>query len=166
MKVGEKYVIEIDKTLVAREAEPLVTHTLLAKIKGFNSLVFDENGLSKLEKLEDVIQEKCERERLAGYAEGKKVGAFEAMAECEDNCMLNHKGCVRCAAKIEKYDICKFNDETEEGFEFCVTNVRYYADDWYFDAIRKDGSVMLEECLSEIVRVEHIDSLDKWLEGE
>lgn len=42
MKVGDKYLIEIGEILTDKEGNEL------AKIKGFNSLVFDQYGLDKL----------------------------------------------------------------------------------------------------------------------
>lgn len=48
MKVGDKYVIEIGDILKDKEGNEL------AKIKGFNSLVFDQNGLDKLIRLNGV----------------------------------------------------------------------------------------------------------------
>ena len=51
--VGDKFVIEIGEVYssglpFANDDEP----SILYRIKGFNSLVFDENGLDKLKKLE------------------------------------------------------------------------------------------------------------------
>lgn len=135
MKVGEKYVIEIDKTLVAREAEPLVTHTLLAKIKGFNSLVFDENGLSKLEKLEDVIKEECDRAREEGFNAGRYaiekqgVEVHDGCDGCEyELCDGEKPPCIKCKASYRdlykpKSNEIKVGDEVEfeirsDGKEF------------------------------------------------
>lgn len=52
-KVGDKFVIEVGEVYssglpFANDDEPSMLH----RIKGFNSLVFDENGLDKLKKLE------------------------------------------------------------------------------------------------------------------
>ena len=46
-KVGDKFIIEIADVFEAATSEPLY------KIKGFNSLVFDKNGLDKLEEIAD-----------------------------------------------------------------------------------------------------------------
>lgn len=52
MKKGEKYIIEIAEVHTHRDdngkAYPI------ARIKGFSSLVFDQKGLDKLEKIEDT----------------------------------------------------------------------------------------------------------------
>ena len=58
-KVGDKFLIEIGE--VYSNGLPFVDDNepcTLYRIKGFKSLVFDENGLDKLEKLEEK-KEKC-----------------------------------------------------------------------------------------------------------
>lgn len=50
-KVGDKFVIEIDKVLENKEL-PFGDESPLFKVKGFKSLVFDENGLDMLDKLD------------------------------------------------------------------------------------------------------------------
>lgn len=71
MKAGEKYIIEIETVVNG-----------LAKIKGFNTLVFDEFGLDKLEKMPsnvalitpvDLEQIKV-NERREGYTQGFNDG--------------------------------------------------------------------------------------------
>lgn len=51
MKKGDKYIIEIGE--VQTHYDDNGNKYPLARIKGFNSLVFDEYGLKKLEKVED-----------------------------------------------------------------------------------------------------------------
>lgn len=59
MKKGEKYIIEISEIHTSYdengESYPL------AKIKGFSTLVFDEKGLSRLEKVEEPKEEPQEK---------------------------------------------------------------------------------------------------------
>lgn len=50
-KVGDKFLIEIDE--VYESEMPFSLPNELFKAKGFNSLVFDKNGLDKLEKIDD-----------------------------------------------------------------------------------------------------------------
>ena len=178
MKVGEKYVIEIDKTMTTRELElPMGTHTILAKIKGFNSLVFDENGLSKLEKLEDVIKEECDRAREEGRREGYEL-AFTGVKP-HDGCegckyeLCDGDPCTTCKGSyvdkykpkeektvgIQKYDICKMH-----GIEYCVTQIYSSCGDTFLDLIDKTGAVYSREDAILFTKVGHIDSLDKWLE--
>lgn len=52
-KAGDKYIIEIEEVLERNLPLNFDPPTPLYRIKGFNSLVFDEHGLSKLEKHED-----------------------------------------------------------------------------------------------------------------
>ena len=47
-QIGDKYIIEIGSHMTNEDGD-------LYLIKGFNSLVFDKNGLDKLEKMLDVI---------------------------------------------------------------------------------------------------------------
>lgn len=51
--VGDKFVIEIDKVFTESN-----NGNKLYRIKGFNSLVFDENGISKLKKYEQPLFKK------------------------------------------------------------------------------------------------------------
>ncbi len=50
-KIGDKFIIEIGDTFNNTERETLY------RIKGFNSLVFDEYGLDKLDKASEVEEE-------------------------------------------------------------------------------------------------------------
>ena len=74
MKPGEKYIIEIDKVInVGPKTRELPfpdaesNQKYLATIKGFNSLVFDANGLEKLEKYEPEKESKDKSNTAAGY---------------------------------------------------------------------------------------------------
>lgn len=68
MKEGMKYVIEIEEIYVSAHADSKPER--LYRIKGFNSLVFDEEGLKKLipyerykiETLTDVIKSVIDKE--------------------------------------------------------------------------------------------------------
>ena len=62
-KTGDKFIIEISdeydlsvETMQDITDDNLTAPQTLYRIKGFNSLVFDENGLDKLEKYEDTYQ--------------------------------------------------------------------------------------------------------------
>lgn len=76
--VGDKYIIEIAEIYASSYRNAALTEdqikapTYLYRMKGFNSLVFDENGLSKLEKYEEspFTQEDCDRARKEGYEQG------------------------------------------------------------------------------------------------
>lgn len=51
-KVGDKFVVEI-KEIFENDADDIIHEKELYRMKGFNSLVFDTNGLKKLEKVEE-----------------------------------------------------------------------------------------------------------------
>lgn len=80
-KIFEKYIIEIGDELNSRYGD-----SALYRAKGFNSLVFDEHGLSKLKKLDGVIPLE-EHERIVrevrknsletGYAHGYSKGQID-----------------------------------------------------------------------------------------
>lgn len=50
-KIGDKFLIEIEE--VYESEMPFSSPDELFKVKGFNSLVFDKNGLDKLEKIDE-----------------------------------------------------------------------------------------------------------------
>ena len=65
MNIGERYVLTIADVFKGAESGKDK-----ARVSGFDNLIFDDNGLSKLEKLEDVLQEACDNARREGYGEG------------------------------------------------------------------------------------------------
>ena len=75
MEVGEKYIIEISDVIATNNGN-------IAKIKGFNALVFDERGFKKLSKVEvdprfltqRGISESLSQERQYGYNNGYNNG--------------------------------------------------------------------------------------------
>lgn len=68
-KIGDRYVIEIDGVFSGRNIAD-ITPKYLYHIKGFNSLVFDENGIKKLLKYEDCNEIDLAKARKQGYEEG------------------------------------------------------------------------------------------------
>ena len=56
-KVGDKYIVEIEEVIQKREKE---SFGFLYRVKGFNSLVFDNVGIDKLEKLDDNLLDDLE----------------------------------------------------------------------------------------------------------
>lgn len=89
--VGDKFVIEIAETIAGykNNTEEPGALTVLHRIKGFNSLVFDKNGLDRLERLDSdyinenfrELQDKTLRE---GYNNGFKEGREKALLEQKD----------------------------------------------------------------------------------
>lgn len=84
MEVGERYIIEISDVIATNNGN-------LAKIKGFNALVFDENGLKKLSKVEidpcfltqRGVNESLSQERQYGYNNGYKNGYEDGNKEAD-----------------------------------------------------------------------------------
>lgn len=64
-KIGDRYIIEIDKTLTDSNCDNPVY-----RIKGFNSLVFDQNGIDKLVKYDDCIKIDLAKAEKTGYEKG------------------------------------------------------------------------------------------------
>ena len=64
-KVGDKFIIEIaevyENVLNSVDVFEAATSEPLYRIKGFNSLVFDKNGLDKLEEVADKKEFYCIR---------------------------------------------------------------------------------------------------------
>ena len=84
MEVGERYIIEISDVIATNNGN-------IAKIKGFNALVFDERGLDKLERLstdyidrgkaETEKSDACAEAQLSGRAMGHDEGYKEGYDE-------------------------------------------------------------------------------------
>lgn len=79
-KVGDKFIIEIGEvftakgTYMAYGCEENEYEENLYRIKGFNSLVFDDNGLNKLEKYEPRAKEDFKFGDLVEILEGEYRG--------------------------------------------------------------------------------------------
>lgn len=113
-RVGEKFVIEVEKEFLDEN------NNKLYKMKGFNSLVFDENGIRKLEKFVPQIinpddYDHCE---VCEYA---CVPDNENPCNC---CTYNYFDCFK-----EVDDIVRIGDlvKNKNGFlrdAFYVTNIQ------------------------------------------
>ena len=66
-KVGDKFIIEIGEVFKATGTYMACGESLY-RVKGFNSLVFDDNGLNRLEKYEPT--------HVAGPADGHDLPEF------------------------------------------------------------------------------------------
>ena len=75
--MGKKYVIEFEEKpfhkLQRRDTSDL-EQEVLWRVKGFNSLVFDENGIKKLTPLEDTLELAKHEVYGNGFNEGYEVG--------------------------------------------------------------------------------------------
>lgn len=93
-KVGDKFLIEIDE--VYESEMPFSSPDELFKAKGFNSLVFDKNGLDKLEKIDEdparvetvseILTEKYEQGLNDAWELAKKLFGYSCDTKlcCED----------------------------------------------------------------------------------
>jgi len=75
--MGKKYVIEFEEKpfhKLQRRVASDIEQEVLWRVKGFNSLVFDENGIKKLTPLEDTLELAKHEVYGNGFNEGYKVG--------------------------------------------------------------------------------------------
>ena len=98
-KVGDKFIIEIaevyENVLSGIDAFEAATSEPLYRIKGFNSLVFDKNGLDKLEKLKESLP--------IPYSEAYKKGMSDTWDVARELCETGYSECTEM-----------FGDETVE----------------------------------------------------
>ena len=139
-----KYIIDIEeKPLCVFDEDTQTYFPRLWRVKGFNSLVFDEEGLSRLEELNsDYINEHFgdlqDTAYQRGLEEGKKA-TFGLVADAsgaeyqkgfEDGKAVNDKGCEGC----------KYEGKTGEHLpcDYCMNNFKnqWTAKDKYSDIIR------------------------------
>ena len=114
IKPGDKYVIEIDKVIVVETYDNGVPKCLF-KVKGFNTLVFDEYGLKYLEKYEGHTQGDCDWARAEGYEEGLKKGKAEGYEEGLR--VGKYDGYEEGYRKAVKVMTTIMNDKIEQDFE-------------------------------------------------
>ena len=75
--MGKKYVIEFEEKpfhKLQRRVASDIEQEVLWRVKGFNSLVFDENGIKKLTPLEDTLELAKHEVYGNGFNEGYDVG--------------------------------------------------------------------------------------------
>ena len=113
MKAGDKYIIEIEE-VIGSDSNPL------AKIKGFNALVFDQNGLDKLKRLDGVL-----RSYSLGYVQGLK-DADAKMAD-EEELPFNIGDVIMVGYVYNDFDFRKavgfYNGKFKGDHYMCLTNV-------------------------------------------
>ena len=98
-KVGDKFVIEIEgiyeNVLSGVDIFEAVTSEPLYRIKGFNSLVFDKNGLDKIEKIKPTLP--------VPYSEAYEKGMNDTWDIARELCKTGYSECTEI-----------FGDETVE----------------------------------------------------
>lgn len=137
--MGKKYVIELEDKAFSQSEAPLTEDEMLYRVKGFRSLVFDQNGLDKLKPLKDEIKETYDR----GYAQGLIQGKVDARTKTEairvgDEVEVIDSGNKYVIAWIDRLSYC--------GFSYDGVNCVLQADD-----VRKTGR--------------HFDEVEKLLEA-
>ena len=98
-KVGDKFIIEIaevyENVLNDIDVFEAVTSEPLYRIKGFNSLVFDKNGLDKIEKIKPTLP--------VPYSEAYEKGMNDTWDIARELCKTGYSECTEI-----------FGDETVE----------------------------------------------------
>lgn len=91
-KVGDKFIIEIAEIYenILNGIDALATSEPLYKIKGFNSLVFDENGLDKLEKSKESLPIPYSE----AYRKGMNEGMNDAWDIARELCNTSYNDCT------------------------------------------------------------------------
>lgn len=166
-KVGNKFIIEIEEAVNVS-----ANQNTLYKIKGFNSLVFDNNGLNKLKSLESCFVPKS-RSSQEIYNEGMNeawklaktiIGCSDKTYFTEDMLdeMFDTHNTVRIMSmhspqelkeKIEKYekenikvgDIVRYKSIQEKYTNVVVVAIIKSKDPRYDDTlhcVRSDGTIM------------------------
>ena len=159
-----KYIVEIEeKPLCVFDKDTQTYFPRLWRVKGFNSLVFDEEGLSRLEELNsDYINEHYGGLQDEAYQRGLEDGKWKAEDGCdgckyyEDTSLTNP--CSECSrGHVDHYKPLSDPDRIEVGDEVewngIVIVITRFCEDGEFnlcDGIGQDGRVF--RVLAEDVR--------------
>lgn len=100
-KVGDKFEIEIAEIF---NSDELFSDKQLYRIKGFNSLVFDEIGMNKLKRFIDEYD--------LGFKEGYKIGYSECEAKYKNNANESIKTVKASELAVDTKVICWDNGDT------------------------------------------------------
>ena len=132
-----KYIIEIEeKPLCVFDKDAQTYFPRLWRVKGFNSLVFDEEGLSRLEELNsDYINEHFGDLQDTAYQKGFEDGKAVNDKGCEgcmyqDNTIEHHPCGVCCNAYHNQWTAKnKYSDIIRNGIHNWVTELNVKLDD-------------------------------------
>lgn len=152
--IGDKFIIEInEKYSTGGCTNETGTPDLLYRIKGFNSLVFDDNGISKLKpyKEEEDINKESYRSGLnAGWSAAVRIWSF--LVSHGEGDFANAFGCTSRAMREnimpeEGIDMLRRHDERDKVFHVGdeVTDGEYYGvvtfvTGSYITVVMSDGS--------------------------
>lgn len=115
-KVGDKFIIEIAEVYenVLSGIDALATSEPLYKIKGFNSLVFDKNGLDKLEEIADKNNYIASKDIRVGDV--VTVGDGDIKFICtKDNASGDYSKCHLLSSDGSVWEDCKKSDCKKVG---------------------------------------------------
>lgn len=109
--MGNKYIIELEEAPFAQDIEqgPARGMVILWRVKGFNSLVFDANGLDKLRSAEDALD--------SAYAHGRTSAEAEYYAAIEEEKAKAFDRGLDTAWQVAKAIGEMSDDEVENMFE-------------------------------------------------
>lgn len=175
-----KYIIELEDEPFGRNDDPKIPHGMdeLWRVKGFNSLVFDKNGLMRLEPLENVMAGIEAKAYQRGYEAGLAEGRRQAEDSCE-GCANAEKPisallCMTCRRRypdkyqqaVEPDDEIRVGDEviaafTDKSGTAVVTRVNNKKEAWYIYA---DGSIGYDDFSNLDKTGRHFPEVEKLLE--
>lgn len=169
IKVGDKFIVEIGQVISGRYIGDGGADNALYLIKGFNSLVFDENGFSKLDKYEEspFTQEDCDRARSEGYQEGLN-DAWEAARKLAENVPTTNQ-------EIFDYQVIGYLEDVLEKCtaEEAIEKIKVYEEQKAEDELQKaketmkeilDNSQTRNEFLSKVLKMPEIVELIEKME--
>lgn len=78
IKVGDKFVIEIGEIILSKDGK------LLYKIKGFNTLVFDDVGISRLMKQSNLTSAEAVRKAWENGYDAGRLNMLDCVDEAFD----------------------------------------------------------------------------------
>lgn len=148
--MGKKYIIEIEEEPLVRKSA-LHGETAVWRANGFNSLVFDNNGLDKLTPYTESDTESIRKEAYEqGYTDGRKKHEVEVYAIAytngkQDGYQNGLNDAWEAARKIGSNSRCGLE---KMGFKFEPQAVAYYPS-WYVVQTHSAS-----ECIEKILQYE------------
>lgn len=118
--MGRKYIIELEDEPFGKNDDPRIPRGMIElwRVKGFNSLVFDDNGLKKLKPLEDALDN--------AYAHG------HSDAECDYRDLMTKKTEESYSNGIEKmHEAVKKLYSYECSDTWVEMGFKCFEDDWW-----------------------------------
>ena len=174
-----KYIIEIEeKPLCVFDKDTQTFFPRLWRVKGFNSLVFDEDGLSRLEVLNsDYINEHYGELQDTAYKKGFEDGKAVNNKGCE-GCLYNdgakeHSPCDICRnAYLNRWTANQTDDEIKVGDVVMIKQFKHPENHLFVVTKVSDESVWGVEgdgswnywAINEVIKTDKHFDIDKILE--